>query len=58
MDFWYECLDWEMLKLFFALLMLFFCIFGFFTIIYLLFVFNYREKLWYFYFPISKKEEL
>jgi len=57
-EFWYECLDWEMLKLFFALLMLFFCVVGFVTLVYLIVIFNFKENLWYFYFPVSKREEL
>ena len=52
MDFWYECVDWDMIKLFYALMMLFFCTVGFTCMIYLLYVFNYNEKLWYYYFPV------
>ena len=51
-DFWYECIDWDMIKLFYALMMLFFCTVGFTCMIYLLYVFNYNEKLWYYYFPV------
>ena len=58
MEFWYECLDWEMLRLFFGLLLLFFTMVGIASLLYLMFVFNYREKLWYFYFPVGKREEL
>jgi len=58
MEFWYECLDWEMLRLFFGLLLLFFCMVGVASLLYLMFVFNYRESLWYYYFPVSKREEL
>ena len=50
-DFWYECIDWDMIKLFYAMMMLFFCTVGFTTMIYLLYVFNYNEKMWYYYFP-------
>ena len=53
-DFWYECVDWEMLKLFYALLMLFFCTVGIAVALYLLYVFNFNEKLWYFYFPVRE----
>ena len=51
MDFWYECVDWDMIKLFYALMMLFFTMVGVFTFIYLLYCFNFNEKMWYFYFP-------
>merc|ERR1712061_87715 len=54
-DFWYECIDWDMIKLFYAMMMLFFCTVGFTTMIYLLYVFNYNEKMWYYYFPVSRK---
>jgi len=54
-QFWCECIDWDMIKLFYALLMLFFCMVGFTCFLYLLFVFNYNENLWYFYFPAGKK---
>ena len=50
-DFWYECIDWDMIKLFYAMMMLFFCTVGFTTMIYLLYVFNYNENMWYYYFP-------
>ena len=53
-DFWYECIDWEMIKLFYALLMLFFCTVGIACALYLLYVFNYNEKLWYYYFPVRE----
>ena len=58
MDFWFQCLDWEMLRLFFGLLMLFFCAVGIASLLYLFFVFSFNEKLWYYYFPVSKREEL
>ena len=58
MDFWFQCLDWEMLKLFFGLLILFFFAVGIASLLYLFFVFNFNEKLWYYYFPVSKREEL
>ena len=58
MQFWFQCLDWEMLRLFFGLLMLFFTLVGIISFIYLCFVFAFNEKLWYFYFPVSKREEL
>ena len=51
MDFWYECVDWDMIKLFYALMMLFFTMVGVFTFIYLLYLFNFNEKMWYYYFP-------
>ena len=51
MDFWYECVDWDMIKLFYALMMLFFTMVGVFTFIYLLYCFNFNEKMWYWYFP-------
>jgi len=54
-QFWCECIDWEMIKLFYALLMLFFCMVGLSCFLYLLFVFNFNENLWYFYFPAGKK---
>lgn len=54
-QFWCECIDWEMIKLFYALLMLFFSVVGFSCFIYLLFVFNFNENLWYFYFPVGKQ---
>lgn len=54
MDFWYECVDWDMIKLFYALMMLFFTMVGVFTFIYLLYCFNFNEKMWYFYFPGTK----
>jgi len=54
-DFWYECIDWDMIKLFYALLMLFFCTVGFAVFFYLFYVFNFNEKLWYFYFPVSRR---
>ena len=44
-----------MIKLFYALLMLFFCVVGIACFLYLFYVFNYNEKLWYFYFPVGKK---
>ena len=53
-DFWYECIDWEMIKLFYALLMLFFCTVGIAVALYLLYVFNFNEKLWYWYFPVRE----
>jgi len=58
MEFWFQCLDWEMLKLFFALLMLFLCAVGFATLLYLFLVFFLKENLWYYYFPLGKREEL
>ena len=57
-EFWFQCVDWDMLKLFFGLLIIFFCVVGFATLLYLFFIFNFREKLWYYYFPVSKREEL
>ena len=51
MDFWYECVDWDMIKLFYALMMLFFTMVGVFTFLYLLYCFNFNEKMWYWYFP-------
>ena len=54
-DFWYECIDWDMIKLFYALLMLFFCTVGLAVFLYLFYVFNFNEKLWYFYFPVSRR---
>ena len=48
MDFWFQCLDWEMLRLFFGLLMLFFCSVGIASLLYLFFVFSFNEKLWYY----------
>ena len=50
-EFWYECVDWDMIKLFYAMMMLFFTMVGVFTFIYLLYCFNYNEKMWYYYFP-------
>ena len=35
--------------------MLFFCTVGIATFLYLLYVFNYNEKLWYYYFPVSRR---
>jgi len=58
MEFWFQCLDWEMLRLAFGLLLLFFTLVGIICFIYLCFVFSFNEKLWYFYFPVSKREEL
>ena len=58
MEFWFHCVDWDMLKLFFGLLIIFFLVVGFATLLYLFFIFNFREKLWYYYFPVSKREEL
>jgi len=58
LEFWFQCLDWEMLRLFFGLLMLFFTFVGIVSFLYLCFVFSFNEKLWYFYFPVSKREEL
>ena len=58
MEFWFQCLDWEMLRLFFGLLMLFFCMVGVASIFYLFAVFSFNEKLWYYYFPVSTREEL
>lgn len=55
MDFWYECVDWDMIKLFYALMMLFFTMVGVFTFIYLLYCFNFNEKMWYWYFPVSRR---
>merc|ERR1712029_474414 len=54
-DFWYECIDWDMIKLFYALLMLFFCTVGLAVFLYLFYVFNFNEKLWYFYFPVTRR---
>ena len=54
-QFWCECIDWDMIKLFYALLMLFFCVVGIACFFYLFYVFNYNENLWYFYFPVGKK---
>ena len=51
MDFWYECVDWDMIKLFYALMMLFFTMVGVFVLLYLLYCFNFNEKMWYWYFP-------
>ena len=51
MDFWYECVDWDMIKLFYAMVMLFFTMVGVFTFIYLFYCFNFNEKMWYYYFP-------
>eukprot|EP00092_Neocalanus_flemingeri_P062883 GFUD01075960.1.p1 GENE.GFUD01075960.1~~GFUD01075960.1.p1 ORF type:complete len:119 (+),score=30.67 GFUD01075960.1:76-432(+) len=58
MEFWMQCIDWNMLRLFFGLLMLFFFAVGFATLLYLMFVFSFKENLWYYYFPVSNKEEL
>jgi len=54
-EFWYECVDWDMIKLFYAMMMLFFTMVGVFTFIYLLYCFNYNEKMWYYYFPVSRR---
>ena len=51
MDFWYECVDWDMIKLFYALMMLFFTMVGVSTFLYLFYCFNYNERMWYYYFP-------
>eukprot|EP00092_Neocalanus_flemingeri_P062885 GFUD01075962.1.p1 GENE.GFUD01075962.1~~GFUD01075962.1.p1 ORF type:complete len:127 (+),score=36.26 GFUD01075962.1:76-456(+) len=58
MEFWMQCIDWNMLRLFFGLLMLFFFAVGFTSLLYLMFVFSFKENLWYYYFPVSSKEEL
>eukprot|EP00092_Neocalanus_flemingeri_P042068 GFUD01045839.1.p2 GENE.GFUD01045839.1~~GFUD01045839.1.p2 ORF type:complete len:121 (-),score=30.77 GFUD01045839.1:586-948(-) len=58
MEFWMQCIDWNMLRLFFGLLMLFFFAVGFTSLLYLMFVFSFKENLWYYYFPVSNKEEL
>ena len=50
-----ECIDWDMIKLFYALLMLFFCAVGMTCFLYLFYVFNFNENLWYFYFPVGKR---
>jgi len=54
-QFWCECIDWDMIKLFYALLMLFFCAVGMTCFLYLFYVFNFNENLWYFYFPVGKR---
>jgi len=58
MEFWNECLDWEMLRMFLGLFLLFLCMVGLASLLYLMFLFNFREKVWHQYFPISKREEL
>jgi len=58
LEFWLQCLDWKMLRLFFTLLVLFFFFVGVASLIYLFFVFNFNEKLWNNYFPSRAKEEL
>merc|ERR1711915_234880 len=44
LEFWLQCLDWKMLRLFFFFV-------GVASLIYLFFVFNFNEKLWNNYFP-------
>eukprot|EP00092_Neocalanus_flemingeri_P048845 GFUD01055906.1.p1 GENE.GFUD01055906.1~~GFUD01055906.1.p1 ORF type:complete len:115 (+),score=23.97 GFUD01055906.1:3-347(+) len=57
-DFWFQCLDWEMLGLFFGCLVLFLCAVGLASLLYLLFVYDFKESLWYKYFPRNIHEEL
>jgi len=49
-DFFNQCLDFEMLKLFFGFLFVFFCTVGLATIFYLFFIFLFKKKMWNFYF--------
>ena len=58
MEFYNECLDWDMLRIFFTMLFLFFCAVGVASIIYLCFIYMCNQKLWNIYFPSTKRDEL
>jgi len=49
-DFINQCIDFEMLKLFFAFFFAFFVLVGVATTFYLFFIFLFKEKMWRFYF--------
>jgi len=53
-DFVFKCLDHEMLKLFFLLMVLFFLAVGVITVIYLTVIYFFKQSLWQFYFPTEE----
>jgi len=56
-DFFNQCLDYEMLKLFFAFFFAFFVLVGVATMFYLIFIFLFKEKMWRFYFGSHESHE-
>lgn len=50
-DFFIKCVDHQMLKLFFLSLIFFFFAVGMVTCLYLVFIYFFHAKMWYFYFP-------
>lgn len=56
-DFFSQCVDYDMLKLFFGLLLIFFCTVGLATLFYLFFIYLFKAKMWNFYFPSHEAHE-
>ena len=58
LQFYNECLDWDMLRLFFSVLFFFFSGVFVLSLLYLCFIYMFNERLWNVYFPTTKKDEL
>ena len=49
-EFWFHCLDWEMLRLFATLLILFFITVAIASLLYLFLIYCFNAKLWQYYY--------